>query len=73
MLGELPLDLGNQILALLINLVLGFKEGSALMVTQGLDGLDLYLPRQLGLKGQSGCGGAASFPDLAIKLFDFAL
>ena len=43
------------------------------MVAQSLDGLNLFLPNQLGLKCQSSRSGAASFSDLAIKLFDFAL
>ena len=73
MLSELTFNLGNEILSLLVNLVLGVEEGTALLVAQSLDDLDLFLPIQLGFKCQSGCSGAPSLPDLAIKLLDFAL
>ena len=73
LLAQLALDVGYQVRALTIDLVLGVEEGAAAMVALGFQSLDRLLPFQLRFQRKRGGGAAPRVLDLAVEFLDFAL
>src|SRR5690606_11796118 len=70
---QLPLDLGDELGPLLVDLVLRAKQRPALLIAKRLEALDLLLPGQLVFQSQ-GCSRRPSrLLDLPIDLLDLSL
>ena len=71
-LRQFTLNVRNQFFALIIHLVLSFKQRTPFLITLRFQRLELLLARQFVLECQRSGGGAARFLDLAIEFLDFA-
>jgi len=73
MLLELAFNFGDQLFALMVNFILGIKQGTVLGIALLLKGFNLFLPYQLVLERECSGGCAATSNGSSALLFFFAI
>src|SRR6185437_1530225 len=70
---QFPLNLGDQLLAPTVDLILSIEQRSPALASFGLDRLDLFLTGELLFESEGCHGRLAGFLDLPVELLNLAL